>query len=160
MKKYVVSLALALLCLPAMAQVKVVPLGDHATLLKSSDARLAQNKKIAYDFWREVIEAGHVELAEKYMTENYIQHNPMIPTGRKAKGGYLPFRRSRRSLPVLKNGTFLSSTFTASPVRGLRPTRASRALTEKAPKPRSSTRSPLAKASMISSKTVLTIRST
>lgn len=84
MKKYVVSLALALLCLPAMAQVKVVPLGDHATLLKSSDARLAQNKKIAYDFWREVIEAGHVELAEKYMTENYIQHNPMIPTGRKA----------------------------------------------------------------------------
>ena len=64
------------------------------------------------------------------------------------------------SLPVLKNGTFLSSTFTASPVRGLRPTRASRALTENAPKPRSSTRSPLASASMISSKTVFTIRST
>ena len=46
------------------------------------------------------------------------------------------------SLPVLKKGTYFSSTVTASPVRGLRPCRASRFLTEKAPKPRSSTRWP------------------
>jgi hypothetical protein len=56
-----------------------------------------------------------------------------------------PFNRSLRSLPALKNGTCFSSTSTLSPVRGLRPMRASRFFTENAPKPRSSTRFPLAK---------------
>ena len=50
------------------------------------------------------------------------------------------------SLPVLKKGTYFSDTVTCSPVRGLRPVRAGRFLTEKAPKPRSSTRSPRASA--------------
>ena len=45
-----------------------------------------------------------------------------------------------------------SATETLSPVRGLRPTRASRRLTENAPKPRNSTRSPRASAAAISSK--------
>ena len=48
----------------------------------------------------------------------------------------LPFSRSRNSLPVLKKGTHFSSTSTDSPVRGLRPVRAGRFLTENAPKPR------------------------
>ena len=46
-------------------------------------------------------------------------------------------------MPVLKNGTDFCSTETWAPVRGLRPVRAGRCLTEKAPKPRNSTRSPL-----------------
>jgi predicted SnoaL-like aldol condensation-catalyzing enzyme len=33
---------------------------------------------------REVIVAHHVELAPKYQAEDYIQHNPNIPTGRAA----------------------------------------------------------------------------
>jgi len=37
-----------------------------------------------YDFWREVFEGGHMELAEKYMAESYVQHNPNVPTGRAA----------------------------------------------------------------------------
>ena len=67
--------------------------------------------------------------------------------------------RSRSSLPALKNGTAFSSTGTASPVRGLRPVRASRRLTVNAPNPRSSTRSPRARAAVISLKIVLTISS-
>src|SRR5690606_14407449 len=70
------------------------------------------------------------------------------------------FSRSRSSLPVLKNGTHFSSTSTDSPVRGLRPTRAGRFFTENAPNPRSSTRLPLASASVISSKIALTMFST
>ena len=70
------------------------------------------------------------------------------------------FSRSRISLPVLKNGTFFCSTETLAPVRGLRPVRAGRFLTEKAPKPRSSTRSPRASACVISSRIVFTISST
>ena len=50
--------------------------------------------------------------------------------------------RSRNSLPVLKKGTRLALDVDGTPVRGLRPMRAWRDLTEKAPKPRNSTRSP------------------
>jgi predicted SnoaL-like aldol condensation-catalyzing enzyme len=51
-------------------------------MLYSQDAKLARNKKIVYDFWREILEAGHIEFATKYMTGSYIQHNPNVPTGR------------------------------------------------------------------------------
>ena len=65
--------------------------------------------------------------------------------------------RARISFPVLKWGIAFFATATTSPVRGLRPVWASRSLTEKAPKPRSSTRSPRRKALTISSSIVLTI---
>lgn len=70
--------------MPALAQLPVVAAPDHATLLASADPQLAKNKRLVYDFWREVFEAGHLELAEKYMAETYIQHNPSVPTGRTA----------------------------------------------------------------------------
>jgi len=74
------------LCSPLAirAQVAVQPNPDHEQLLASSDAGLAANKRLVYDFWREVFEAGHMELAKKYLTESYIQHNPNVPTGRAA----------------------------------------------------------------------------
>ncbi len=34
--------------------------------------------------WREFLEGGHMELAEKYFAESYMQHNPNAATGRKA----------------------------------------------------------------------------
>jgi predicted SnoaL-like aldol condensation-catalyzing enzyme len=68
----------------AQAQVAVRANPDHEQLLSDSDAHLAANKRLVYDFWREVLEAGHMDLAPKYMTESYIQHNPNVPTGRAA----------------------------------------------------------------------------
>ncbi len=73
---------------PLHAQVAVQANPDHAQLLASTDARLAANKRLAYDFWREVLEAGHLELADKYLAETYIQHNPSVPTGR---AGFVKF---------------------------------------------------------------------
>jgi predicted SnoaL-like aldol condensation-catalyzing enzyme len=32
-------------------------------------------------WWRGVLEARHTELAEKFQAEDYIQHNPNVPTG-------------------------------------------------------------------------------
>ena len=74
----------ALIVANAHAQVAVVPHVDHEQMLASPDARLAANKRLVYNFWREVFEAGHMELAERYMAESYIQHNPNVPTGRAA----------------------------------------------------------------------------
>jgi len=79
----------AALCAPlAIAQVPVVAGADHEAMLASADARLAANKRLVYNFWREVFEGGHMELAEKYMAESYIQHNPSVPTGRAAFVGF------------------------------------------------------------------------
>ena len=69
-------------------------------------------------------------------------------------------RRDPRKLLVVKYGTVFSLTWTVTPVRGLCPMRALRCFTEKAPKPRSSTRSPRARAPVIWSNIVATINST
>ncbi|MEO7477624.1 MAG: nuclear transport factor 2 family protein, partial [Lysobacteraceae bacterium] len=40
------------------------------------------NKRLVYDFWRDVFEGGHLDLASNYLAESYIQHNPNVPSGR------------------------------------------------------------------------------
>jgi predicted SnoaL-like aldol condensation-catalyzing enzyme len=77
MKKKVLllSFTIALFAAGAFAQ-------SQKTMLYSKNAKLAQNKKLVYDFWREILEAGHIDLATTFMTESYIQHNPNVPTGR------------------------------------------------------------------------------
>ena len=74
----------ALMSNATLAQVPVQAVVDQEKLLASPDAKVAANKRLVYDFWREVFEGGHMEFAEKYMAETYIQHNPMVPTGRAA----------------------------------------------------------------------------
>src|SRR6266704_5929976 len=100
MKKHLGSLVLAsaaLIMANAHAQVAVVPSANHEQLLASPDARLAANKRLVYDFWREVFEGGHMEFAERYMAEGYIQHNPNVPTGRTASSPRMS--RVERSSP-------------------------------------------------------------
>ncbi|NBA86020.1 hypothetical protein GVN16_09625 [Emticicia sp. CRIBPO] len=62
----------------------VIPLAPQGQLLKSNDKKLEKNKKLVYDMWREFLEGGHMEVADKYFDENYMQHNPNAATGRKA----------------------------------------------------------------------------
>ena len=83
MKAVVITCCIAI-PLRAEAQVPVESSPDHAKLLQSADPRLAANKRFVYDFWREVLEAGHMDLAPKYLAESYIQHNPNVPSGRAA----------------------------------------------------------------------------
>lgn len=83
----VFSFSLAVFCFStdkALGQLPVKPLASQARLLKSSDKKLAENKKLVYDMWREFLEGGHLEVAEKYFAETYMQHNPNAATGRKA----------------------------------------------------------------------------
>jgi predicted SnoaL-like aldol condensation-catalyzing enzyme len=95
-------IAAAVLCAvmqsAAFAQVPVQANPDHAALLTSADPKLAANKRLVYDFWREVFEAGHMELADRYMAESYIQHNPNVPTGRAAFVEF--FTKFRKPKPI------------------------------------------------------------
>lgn len=51
-------------------------------MLANVDPRLANNKRLAFDTWRQIPEGGREELAELYVDETYIQHNPNAATGR------------------------------------------------------------------------------
>jgi len=69
------------------------------SMLYSKDPELAKNKKIVYDFWRSVLQAGHLEMAPQYMMESYIQHNPNVPTGRQ---GFIDFfSKFRKPGPIV-----------------------------------------------------------
>lgn len=57
---------------------------DQFSLLASNDPQLAANKKLVFDMWRTILIAGQVEQAERFLAEDYIQHNVMVPTGRAA----------------------------------------------------------------------------
>jgi predicted SnoaL-like aldol condensation-catalyzing enzyme len=82
----------------AQAQVAVTPNPDHESMIQSKDPQLAGNKRLVYDFWREVFEAAHMDLAPKYMAETYIQHNPRVPTGRQAFIDF--FSKVRKPSPI------------------------------------------------------------
>src|SRR5512138_1058590 len=82
----------------AQAQVPPVAAADQQAMLKSDDPKLARNKQFVFDFWRIVYEGGHLDQAPKYMAEGYIQHNPNVPSGRKAFVEL--FSKQRKPLPV------------------------------------------------------------
>ena len=83
MKKLIFAFLLIICLLPVTAQIPVTVYPNQQDLLKSDDPKLAANKKLVFDFWREVFQAHNMELAPKYMAEDYIQHNPLVATGRK-----------------------------------------------------------------------------
>ena len=81
----IVSCWIAMACTGvAYAQVPPTAAPDQAALLKSADPKLAANKKLVFDMWRAIIQGAHTELAPKYFTQDYIQHNPNVATGRDA----------------------------------------------------------------------------
>ncbi|MBO0721169.1 MAG: nuclear transport factor 2 family protein [Blastocatellia bacterium] len=66
----------------ALAQEPVTGVSDAEALFTSPDPKLHRNKQAAYHIERDLLEAGHWELAEKWITERYIQHNPNAASGR------------------------------------------------------------------------------
>ena len=59
-----------------------IPVGSWAQGTMSPDER--RNMDFVNEWGRLVIEAAQVAAADKYMAADYIQHNPMIETGRDA----------------------------------------------------------------------------
>ena len=47
-----------------------------------------KNLDMVLTWWREVLDGGHLELAPNFQAEDYIQHNPNVPTGR---AGFVQF---------------------------------------------------------------------
>jgi predicted SnoaL-like aldol condensation-catalyzing enzyme len=75
-----------------------IPQADQAKLLESSDPQLAANKKLCYDMYRVVLQAGQWQRAKEFIAKDYIQHNPNVVNGRDALEKFV--QGSRPELPV------------------------------------------------------------
>jgi len=95
-------LGLLLLCCTgtALAQIPPVPIGTQAEQIKSKDPKLAANKKLVFDMYRTIVNAGHAEMAEQFFTPGYIQHNPNVESGRDALVTYIKKTRPARPIPA------------------------------------------------------------
>src|SRR5262245_33760640 len=84
MKKvsWLIACSALIVCGLAQAQEAVTAAADTDALFHSPDPKLNKNKQAAYMIIKELIEAGHWENAEKYLTARYIQHNPNAQSGR------------------------------------------------------------------------------
>jgi predicted SnoaL-like aldol condensation-catalyzing enzyme len=69
---------------PAAASAVVVAHPDPLSLLDSDDPGLAANKRLLFNFWRTALNAGHLEVTDEWVAENYIQHSPFQRSGRLA----------------------------------------------------------------------------
>src|SRR3569623_1102724 len=54
---------------------------DQQALLASPDPKLAANKKLVYDMYRIVLQAGIWERAGEFIRDDYVQHNPNAGQG-------------------------------------------------------------------------------
>jgi len=69
------------LAAPALAQAPVVGSRDPESLFTSPDPKLHANKQVVLHIMRDLLEAGHWDDAPKYLTKEYIQHNPNVASG-------------------------------------------------------------------------------
>ncbi|HEX7711160.1 MAG TPA: ester cyclase [Sphingomonadaceae bacterium] len=71
---------------------------DHAALLASDDPKLAANKRLVYDMYRIVLQAGIWERAGEFIADGYIQHNPNAGQGLSGVQEYI--RKTRPERPI------------------------------------------------------------
>lgn len=69
-------------CQPALAQEAVKGVDNPDALFSSPDPVLNRNKQAAYHIVKDLLEAGHWEQADRWLTPAYHQHNPLAASGR------------------------------------------------------------------------------
>jgi predicted SnoaL-like aldol condensation-catalyzing enzyme len=95
-------LAAALLmgCATVYAQTPVTPAKDIEALFTSPDPKLHKNKQAAYKIMLELLEADQWDRAHLYLTDRYIQHNPLAADGREAVVKFFTQTLNRKPKPV------------------------------------------------------------
>jgi predicted SnoaL-like aldol condensation-catalyzing enzyme len=81
-----IAAVLALTALPASAQMRalsdpVVAHKDPESLFSSKDPALHRNKQATLHIMRELLQCNQWERAGEWLTDAYIQHNPMAASG-------------------------------------------------------------------------------
>ncbi len=80
--QFVFAMALmAMTCASLAAQAPVVGVDNPESLFTSPDPKLNANKQVVLHIVRDLLEANHWDEADKYLTKEYIQHNPLVISG-------------------------------------------------------------------------------
>src|SRR6202795_4996947 len=82
---------------PLAAQAPVTGAADPESLFTSPDPKLNANKQVVLHIMRDLLEANHWDLADKYLTKENIQHNPTAASGLEP---VLKFFGSRKPTPI------------------------------------------------------------
>lgn len=96
-------IALFALAAGANAAEPVVAASPEAqrAMLESDDPQLEANKRLVWNMWREFLQAGDIEAADKYLAPEYHQHNPNAETGLEGVKAY--FRAAGIEKTPVKN---------------------------------------------------------
>jgi predicted SnoaL-like aldol condensation-catalyzing enzyme len=111
----IAAAGLALASAHSYAQEPVVGVADPEALFHSSDPTLNANLQAAYHIEKDLLECARWDMADQYLTERYIQHNPNAKSGRagvvyyftkvmKAKPKACPAKMSTKIVSVLAQG--------------------------------------------------------
>jgi predicted SnoaL-like aldol condensation-catalyzing enzyme len=90
MRSIISTLTLLAIGAAANAAEPVVAASPEAqrAMLASDDPQLQANKTLVWNMWREFLQGGDIEAADKYLAPEYHQHNPNADTGRAAVKEY------------------------------------------------------------------------
>jgi len=69
-------------------------------LLNNPDRQLATNKRRVYDYWRHVILGGRADAIDGFLADNYIEHNPLLPSSREAFKEYISTNGQPSEVPA------------------------------------------------------------
>jgi predicted SnoaL-like aldol condensation-catalyzing enzyme len=83
---------------PTMAHPAPTIAADHEALLASDDPKLAANKRLVYDMYRIVLQAGLADRAGEFIHDDYIQHNPKADQGLSGVQDYIRSTRPEREI--------------------------------------------------------------
>jgi predicted SnoaL-like aldol condensation-catalyzing enzyme len=85
---------------PKFQEGVVTAVENPDALFTSPDPKLNRNKQAALGIFKVLLEANHWDQADKYLTERYLQHNPMAASGRDNVVKYFTQVVKRPSTPI------------------------------------------------------------
>lgn len=71
---------------------------DQEALLASDDPVLRRNKRLCYDLYRILLQAGRADRVREFIGETYVQHNPNVASGPDALAAFLRASRPEREI--------------------------------------------------------------
>lgn len=84
----------------AQAQTPVTGVADAEALFHSKNPKQEKNKQAAYHIMKELLQANHWDMADKWLTAQYIQHNPQAANGRDAVVKFFTEVMKRTPTPI------------------------------------------------------------
>ena len=71
-----------LAAVPTLAQEPVTGVPNPESLFTDANPKLNANKQVALHIMKDLLQCNHWNEAEKWLTARYLQHNPLVASGR------------------------------------------------------------------------------